>query len=90
MIQSTKFQGIREWLVKIKIVLQLKRSKKYKRFLLKNKINAEIRDDGVLYGATNTFHQGAFENLKRFKSNNINSWKDYQKKNQDLTRSKIY
>ena len=37
--------------------------KKHRYDLKKNNIDAQIRGDGVLYGATNKFHKGAFESL---------------------------
>ena len=94
--QSTKFQGIRD-VVGVndakKMVLSTEAAvKNIKDFCYENKINAEIRDDGVLYGATNTFHQGAFENLiKDLNQHNINSWERLSKeKVQGLTRSKKF
>ncbi|MBT4646538.1 MAG: FAD-dependent oxidoreductase, partial [Pelagibacteraceae bacterium] len=94
--QSTKFQGIRD-VVGIddakKMVLSTEAAvKNIKDFCSENKINAEIRDDGILYGATNTFHQGAFENLiSDLSQHNINSWKRLSKeKVQDLTKSKKF
>ena len=94
--QSTKFQGIRD-VVGVndakKMVLSTEAAvKNIKDFCSENKINAEIRDDGVLYGATNKFHQGAFENLIRdLNQHNINSWERLSKeKVQDLTKSKKF
>jgi len=91
--QSTKFQGIRD-VVGIedakKMVLSTEAAVKHiKDFCSENKINAEIRDDGVLYGATNIFHQGAFESLiSDLNEHNINSWERLSKeKVQNLTKS---
>ncbi len=77
--QSTKFQGIKK-IVGLKdakkIVLATEAAvKNIKDYCKENKINAEIRDDGILYGATNKFHKGAFENLiEDLNENKINSW----------------
>ena len=65
--QSTKFQGIKD-VVGVndakKMVLSTEAAvKNIKDFCSENKINAEIRDDGVLYGATNKFHQGLLKIL---------------------------
>ncbi len=94
--QSTKFQGIKQ-------VVGLKDAKKIvvateaavndiKYYCKKNNIDAEIRDDGVLYGATNKFHKGAFEDLiKDLKESEINSWERLSKeKVQHLTGSKKF
>ncbi len=78
--QSTKFQGIRD-VVGVddakKIVVATERAiTEIKNFCLENKIDAEIRDDGIFYGVTNKFHIGIFEKLiKDLKLNKINSWK---------------
>ena len=66
--------------------------KNIKDYCAKNNIDAQIRDDGVLYGATNKFHKGAFESLiKDLKENQINSWERLSKeKVQDLTKSKKF
>ena len=94
--QSTKFQGIRD-VVGIddakKMVLSTEAAvKNIKNFCSDNKINAEIRDDGVLYGATNKFHQGSFEGLiKDLDEHKINSWKRLSREEvQDLTKSKKF
>ena len=94
--QSTKFQGIKD-VVGIddakKIVLSTEAAVKHiKDFCSENSINAEIRDDGIVYGATNTFHQGAFEGLiKDLNKHSINSWERLSKeKVQDLTKSKKF
>ena len=76
--QSTKFQGIKK-IVGLedakKIVLATEDAvNNIKDYCAKNNIDAQIRDDGVLYGATNKFHKGAFESLiKDLKENQINS-----------------
>jgi len=59
-------------------------------YCLQNNIDAKIRLDGVVYGATNKSHKGAFENLvEDLKKNQINSWKRLSKeKIQTLTGSK--
>ena len=94
--QSTKFQGIRD-VVGVddakKMVLSTEAAvKNIKDFCSENKINAEIRDDGILYGATNIFHKGAFEGLIRdLNEHNINSWERLSKeKVQDITKSKKF
>jgi len=94
--QSTKFQGIRD-VVGIdnakKMVLSTEAAvKNIKNFCSDNKINAEIRDDGVLYGATNKFHQGSFESLiKDLDEHKINSWKRLSREEvQDLSKSKKF
>ena len=94
--QSTKFQGIRD-VVGIddakKMVLSTEAAvKNIKNFCSDNKINAEIRDDGVLYGATNKFHQGSFEGLiKDLDEHKINSWKRLSREEvQDLSKSKKF
>ena len=94
--QSTKFPGIRD-VVGIddakKMVLSTEAAVKHiKDFCFENKINAEIRDDGVFYGATNKFHQGSFESLiKDLNHHKINSWERLSKeKVQDLTKSKRF
>ena len=52
-------------------------------YCLQNNIDAKIRLDGVVYGATNKSHKGAFENLvEDLKENQINSW-------ERLSREKI-
>ena len=63
-----------------------------KDFCVQNNIDAQIRDDGVLYGATNKFHKGAFESLiKDLRENGINSWERLSKeKVQLLTGSKKF
>ena len=77
--QSTKFQGIKK-IVGLndakKIVVSTEAAvNNIKDFCVQNNIDAQIRDDGVLYGATNKFHKGAFESLiKDLKENVINSW----------------
>jgi len=59
-------------------------------YCLQNNIDAKIRMDGVVYGATNKSHKGAFENLvEDLKKNQINSWERLSKeKIQTLTGSK--
>ena len=94
--QSTKFQGIKK-------IVGLEDAKKIvmateavvnniKDYYIKNNIDAQIRDDGVLYGATNKFHKGAFESLiKDLNENQINSWERLSKeKVQLLTGSKKF
>ena len=63
-----------------------------KDYCIKNNIDAQIRDDGVFYGATNKFHKGAFESLiKDLNENQINSWERLSKeKVQHLTGSKKF
>ena len=94
--QSTKFQGIQK-IVGLndakKIVIATEAAvNDIKDFCVKNNIDAQIRDDGVLYGATNKFHKGAFESLiKDLDENEINSWKRLSKeKVQLLTGSKKF
>ena len=94
--QSTKFQGIRD-VVGVddakQMVLSTEAAVKHiKDFCFENEINAEIRDDGVFYGATNKFHQGSFESLiKDLNQHKINSWERLSKeKVQDLTKSKRF
>ena len=94
--QSTKFQGIQK-IVGLndakKIVIATEAAvNDIKDFCVKNNIDAQIRDDGVLYGATNKFHRGAFESLiKDLDENEINSWKRLSKeKVQLLTGSKKF
>ena len=64
-----------------KIVLSTEAAvKNIKDYCSENNIDAEIRDDGVLYGATNKFHKGAFESLiKDLNEHKINSWKRLSK-----------
>jgi len=94
--QSTKFQGIKK-------IIGLEDAKKIvmateaavnniKDYCIKNNIDAQIRDDGVLYGATNKFHKGAFESLiQDLNENEINSWERLSKeKVQLLTGSKKF
>ena len=59
-------------------------------YCLENNIDAKIRIDGVVYGATNKSHEGNFENLiKDLKKNKINSWERLSReKIQLLTGSK--
>ncbi|GIT57249.1 MAG: hypothetical protein Ct9H300mP18_06780 [Candidatus Neomarinimicrobiota bacterium] len=59
-------------------------------YCLQNNIDAKIRMGGVVYGATNKSHKGAFENLvEDLKENQINSWERLSKeKIQTLTGSK--
>ena len=59
-------------------------------YCLQNNIDAKIRMGGVVYGATNKSHKGAFENLvEDLKKNQINSWERLSKeKIQTLTGSK--
>ncbi|MBG77229.1 MAG: Gamma-glutamylputrescine oxidoreductase [Alphaproteobacteria bacterium MarineAlpha5_Bin12] len=94
--QSTKFQGIKK-IVGLndakKIVVSTEAAvNNIKDFCVQNNIDAQIRDDGVLYGATNKFHKGAFESLiKDLKENGINSWERLSKeKVQLLTGSKKF
>ena len=94
--QSTKFQGIKK-IVGLedakKIVIATEAAvKNIKEYCKENNIDAQIRDDGVLYGATNKFHKGAFEDLiKDLNENKINSWKRLSKeKVQHLTGSKKF
>ena len=94
--QSTKFQGIKK-VVGVddakKIVVATENAvNNIKYFCMKNNIDAQIRDDGVLYGATNTFHKGAFESLiKDLNDYEINSWERLSKeKVQLLTGSKKF
>jgi len=48
---------------------------KIKNFCELNKIDANIRINGIVYSATNNKHRGGFENLiNDLKKNNINSW----------------
>ena len=48
---------------------------KIKKFCECNKIDANIRINGIVYSATNKKHRGGFENLiNDLKENNINSW----------------
>jgi len=63
---------------------------KIKDYCLKNDIDAKIRMGGVVYGATNKSHKGAFEKLVNdLKKNQINSWGRLSKeKIQLLTGSK--
>ncbi|PPR50616.1 MAG: Gamma-glutamylputrescine oxidoreductase [Alphaproteobacteria bacterium MarineAlpha5_Bin5] len=91
--QSTKFQGIKK-IVGLedakKIVISTEAAvNNIKNYCKKNNIDAQIRDDGVLYGATNKFHKGAFESLiKDLNENKINSWQRLSKeKVQHLTGS---
>ena len=94
--QSTKFQGIKK-IVGLedakKIVMATEAAvNNIKDYCIKNNIDAQIRDDGVLYGATNKFHKGAFESLiKDLNENQINSWERLSKeKVQLLTGSKKF
>lgn len=94
--QSTKFQGIKK-IVGLedakKIVMATEAAvNNIKDYCIKNNIDAQIRDDGVLYGATNKFHKGAFESLiKDLNENQINSWERLsQEKVQLLTGSKKF
>ena len=94
--QSTKFQGIKQ-IVGLKdaknIVMATEAAvNNIKDYCKKNNIDAQIRDDGVFYGATNKFHKGAFEGLiKDLNENEINSWKRLSKeKVQLLTGSKKF
>ena len=94
--QSTKFQGIKK-IVGLndakKIVVSTEAAvNNIKDFCVQNNIDAQIRDDGVLYGATNKFHKGAFESLiKDLNENQINSWERLSKeKVQNLTGSKKF
>ena len=94
--QSTKFQGIEKVVGTEdakKIVLATEDAvNNIKNYCLNNNIDAEIRDDGVFYGATNKFHKGAFESLiKDLNKNQINSWERLSKeKVQLLTGSKKF
>ena len=94
--QSTKFQGIKK-IVGLddakKIVIATENAvNNIKDYCAKNNIDAQIRDDGVLYGATNKFHKGAFESLiKDLNEIQINSWERLSKeKVQHLTGSKKF
>jgi glycine/D-amino acid oxidase-like deaminating enzyme len=94
--QSTKFQGIKK-IVGLedakKIVMATEAAvNNIKDYCIKNNIDAQIRDDGVLYGATNKFHKGAFKSLiKDLNENQINSWERLSKeKVQLLTGSKKF
>ena len=92
--QSTKFTAMKK-------IIGLKDAKKMaqatenavyniKDYCLQNNIDAKIRMGGVVYGATNNSHKGAFENLvEDLKKNQINSWERLSKeKIQLLTGSK--
>ena len=94
--QSTKFQGIKKIVgledAKKIVVATEDAVNNIKDYCAKNNIDAQIRDDGVLYGATNKFHKGAFESLiKDLNENQINSWERLSKeKAQHLTGSKKF
>ena len=92
--QSTKFLAMK----KIVGVEDAKRMVKasedavynIKDYCIQNNIDAKIRIDGVVFGATNNSHAGAFDNLiKALRENQINNWERLSKeKIQELTGSK--
>ena len=92
--QSTKFTAMKKiiGLKDAKKMVQATENAVYniKDYCLQNNIDAKIRIDGVVYGATNKSHKGAFENLvEDLKKNQINSWERLSKeKIQLLTGSK--
>ncbi len=58
-------------------------------YCLQNNIDAKIRMGGVVYGATNKSHKGAFENLvEDLKENQINSILSFKDKNNIVVKTK--
>ncbi len=92
--QSTKFTAMKK-IIGIKDAKEMVQATEdavynIKDYCSQNNIDAKIRVGGVVYGATNKSHQGAFENLvKDLKLNQINSWERLSKeKIQALTGTK--